>query len=159
MNLLSGYLWRVICACVVCALVGAIGGEGAGSGLRKRMAGLFLALTVLSPFGDVDIPGMDTESIEADARAAVREGSALALQEKKSIITQALEAYIWNKAGELGLEVQVRVRLDGDGLPESVELTGDISPGDRKALEAVIARELGLGEEALIWSVPHQSSE
>lgn len=159
MNVMSGYLLRIICAAMVCALVESVGSDGAGKGLRKLMAGVFLALTVLAPLADVELPRLNTSQIHADADAAVREGIEQARQAKDAIISEALEAYIWNKADGLGLELTVRVTLDEQGLPKSVELSGAVSPADRQALSSCIARELGLGKEALIWNVSHQSSE
>lgn len=159
MNGISAYFWRVICAGVVCALVGTIAPDGAGSRLRKLTAGIFLALTVLSPLGDVELPKLDLSAIRSDAQSAVREGSEQAQEAENAIITETLEAYIWNKAAELGLEVQVRVSLDPQGLPCSVELTGTVSDADRETLGSLISRELGLGREAQTWIDPYQSSE
>lgn len=159
MNGINAYFWRVICAGVICALLGAIAPEGAGSRLRKLTAGIFLALAVLSPLGDLELPKLDLNRIRADARSAVQAGTGQATEAKNGIITDALEAYIWNKAAQLGYEVQVRVTLDPDGLPTSAELTGTVPELRREALSGIIARELGLGKEALTWIEPYQSSE
>lgn len=156
---MTGYLWRVICAAVLCALVGSLGDGGTGRGVRRLTAGLFLALTVLSPLGNVDLPDFDLSRLEADADAAVRAGTDQARAAENAIITEALEAYIWNKAVELGLELQVRVTLDEAGMPRTVELTGMASPLEREELGSSIARELGIGKEAQIWTAMYQSSE
>lgn len=159
MNGISEYLFRVICAAFVCALVGAVGGDGPGKSLRKLMAGLFLALTVLSPLQDAPLPRINLDRIRADARAAVQSGEEQARQAQTAIITEGLQAYIWNKAGELGLELAVRVVLDDMGMPQSVVLTGHASPSARQSLETIIARDLGLGKESLIWNSPPKNSE
>ena len=159
MNGINAYFWRMICAGVVCALVGAIAPEGAGSRLRKLMAGIFLALAVLSPLGNVELPKLDIDQIHSDAQSAVRAGTGQAREAQNGIITEAIEAYIWNKAAQLGLELQVRVILDMEGLPCGVELTGAVSDADRETLGGMIARELGLGREAQTWIEPYQSSE
>lgn len=159
MNAISGYLWRVVCAAVICALVGAISGDGPGRPLRKLTAGLFLSLAVLSPLGDVQLPQLDTDQIRSDAQEAVRAGTEQATQAKNAIISETMETYIWNKAAQLGLQVQVHVVLNEEGLPRSVELTGAVSPMDRQTLAECITRELGLGKEAQVWIDPYQSSE
>lgn len=157
MNGISQYLFRVICAAFVCGLVGAMGGKG--KGLRKLMAGLFLSLTVLSPLQDAQLPRLHLDRIRADAQTAVQQGEDQARQAQNAIITEDLEAYIWNKAGELGLTLTVRVILDDAGLPTSVVLNGRASPAARQTLEDVITRDLGLGKEALIWNSPPKNSE
>lgn len=159
MNGVSAYLMKVVCAAVVCALVGIVGGEGTGSRLRKMTAGIFLALTVLSSLVDLKLPKFDTGKLHADAQTAVSDGTEQARQAQNAIITESVEAYIWNKAMELGLDVQARVTLDEQGLPRSVELTGNASPLERERLGESITRELGLGREAQTWIDPYQSSE
>ena len=74
-------------------------------------------------------------------------------------INERLEAYILTKAAALGLEPQVHVELDPEGLPQWVELTADAEPQLRDAMTAEIVRELGIGREDVIWKQPHQSSE
>lgn len=156
---MSGYLWRVVCAAIVCALVGAIAPDGSGNRLRRLTAGLFLTSVVLSPVFDSELPKLDLSAIRSDAQSAVRAGTEQARQAQNAIITESLEAYIWNKAAQLGLEVQVRIDLDDAGLPRTVELIGNLAPADRETLGSWIVRELGLGKEALVWTTPHQSSE
>ena len=156
---LTGVVFRIICAAFLCTLLGAIGSSGPAGRLRKLMAGIFLMLTVLQPVTRLELPELDLESIRAEARDAVREGQSVAALEKNARITEALESYIWNKASGMGLDLQVRVRVGEDGMPNSVELTGDLSPEQQENLSECIARELGLGKEAQIWITPYQSSE
>ena len=94
-----------------------------------------------------------------DARAAARAGAEQAKEEQARIITEACEAYIWNKAAGLELELSVRVELGEDLTPEAVTLTGAASPLERQRLTDSIAGDLGIGKEAVIWIDPHQSSE
>lgn len=159
MNALSGGLLRIVCAAVISAMVGSVGADGAGKGIRRLAAGLFLVLSILSPLEDVELPELDTARIRSDAEAAVRSGTEQAAREKNAIISEALEAYIWNKAAGLGLELEIRVTLDEQGIPKTVELTGWTSPEDRQTLGDAITRDLGLGKEAQIWTIPYQSSE
>lgn len=156
MSGLSAYLLRVICGALVCALVDGI---CRSSGLRRLTAGVFMMLTLLGPLGDFSLTELDLDHIRTEAQAAVRTGTGQMKKAQDAIITQSLEAYIWNKAADLGLQLQVCVTLDTQGLPQTVELTGTASPSDRQMLSAWIVRELGLGKEALVWISPHQSNE
>ena len=151
MSALSGYLMRLICAAILCALVGSMGGSS--QGLRRLIAGVFLTLTALSPVGSLELPELDPGQLHADAQAAVREGKEQANEMKTDIILRACEAYIWNKAAEMGLE------LDSEGLPRRLTLTGRASPLERQKLTQMLMQDLGLGREDVIWKDPYQSSE
>ena len=72
-------------------------------------------------------------------------------EELGKLISQQTEAYILDKAGELGLEVTVRVetRTEGNGIPVpwSAELTGSWS----QALASALETELGIPAERQVW--------
>lgn len=159
MNAISSYLLRLICAAFLCALILAIGGEGAGKGTRRLICGSFLVLTALSPFGALELSEFDLAHYQKDAEAAVSDGVSQAEEAQKEIISAACETYILNKAAGLGLAIDARVRLDDEGLPVSVTLTGSASPAERESLSGCIARDLGVGKEAQTWIDPYQSSE
>lgn len=154
---MKSYLLRLICAAIVCALVRAMAGEG--QGLRKLACGAFLVLTALSIPMKPELPDLDLNNIFREAETAVREGTAQAESSRGAIIKEALEAYIWNKAAALELAVTVRVELQEDESPGSVVLTGHGPARARRELTQTLIRELGLGEEDVVWIEPHQSSE
>ena len=154
---MSAYLMRLICAAILCAVVRAMAGEG--QGFRKLVCGVFLALTALSVPVDLDLPDLNPDRIVREAQAAVRHGAEQAEDARETIIIEAFEAYIWNKAAALDLQLTVRMGLAEDQMPESVILTGTVPPTERNRLTEELVRELGLGEEDVIWMQPHQSSE
>lgn len=147
------YLLGILCAALLCSVCAAIGGK------QRLIAGAFLALAILKPLGAMELPELSLEPYLRDAEAAVREGEAQAADAKTEFITDALEAYILTKAKEAGLTLQASVTLDESCLPESVELTGEASPGERAALEQTITEQLGLGKGAILWNQSHKSSE
>lgn len=156
MSGLTAYLMRLICAAFVCAFVQSV--AGSSQGLRRLIAGIFLTLTALSPMGDLELPDFDLDRLRADAQAAVMEGERQAEEMQTDIIMEACEAYIWNKAAGMGLELQIHLELDGQSLPCSVELTGAASPRERRLLTQMITQDLGMEREDVIWNDPHQSS-
>ena len=108
--------------------------------------GLILLLVLLRP-----VLGADLEHLELDFdhyQAAVEERQEeladTQTEAMASIIAEQTEAYILDKAGELGLEVTVRVetRTEGNGIPVpwSAELTGSWS----QALASALETELGI---------------
>lgn len=155
---MRAYLIKVICAALVCSLTDAIAGAGPGRSTRRLICGAFLALTVLSPIGDTELPRLDLGSIRRSAEAAVDQGVEAAQRERMECISGALETYIWNKAAEMEMELLVLVELSGEGLPIRVELTGPASPLQRQELTGAIVRELGVREEDVIWTGQYQSS-
>ena len=115
--------------------------------------GLILLLVLLRP-----VLGADLEHLELDFdhyQAAVEERQEeladTQTEAMASIIAEQTEAYILDKAGELGLEVTVRVetRTEGNGIPVpwSAELTGSWS----QALASALETELGIPAERQVW--------
>lgn len=149
----------ILCAAFLVSLLFAIGGEGAGKGVRKLVGGIFLALTVFRPLGGLELPEFSLERFQADAEAVAEDGISRADFARKDIITDACEAYILSKAAELGLEPEVLVTLDSEGLPCTVVLTVSASPSERDTLSGWITKELGLRKEDVKWIDPYQSSE
>ena len=144
----------VTCAAVLASILRTIAGEGAMGKLTKLLSGLFLAVMVLSPLVKLEIPDPARwlEDYMAEGEAAAQAGEAMAKEYSQAIISAELEAYILDKAAALGCELSAEVRLDEGGLPETVVLSGEISSADREALPQMLAGELGIGEEAVIWS-------
>ena len=112
-----------------------------------------LILLLLRP-----VLGADLEHLELDFdhyQAAVEERQEeladTQTEAMASIIAEQTEAYILDKAGELGLEVTVRVetRTEGNGIPVpwSAELTGSWS----QALASALETELGIPAERQVW--------
>ena len=151
---MTGYILSDTCAAVLAGIQRTIAGEGAMGKLTKLLSGLFLAVMVLSPLVKLEIPDPARwlEDYMAEGEAAAQAGEAMAKEYSQAIISAELEAYILDKATALGCELSAEVRLDEGGLPETVVLSGEISSADREALPQMLAGELGIGEEAVIWS-------
>ena len=121
-------------------------------------AGICGVLTVLLLVLLRPVLGADLEHLELDFdhyQAAVEERQEeladTQTEAMASIIAEQTEAYILDKAGELGLEVTVRVetRTEGNGIPVpwSAELTGSWS----QALASALETELGIPAERQVW--------
>lgn len=156
---MRAYLLRLICAAILTALVDALAGNGAGSGIRRLTAGIFLTLVAFSLPGSLELPEFDAEKIIRQAEIAVSEGEEQAASFRADIILESVGAYIGTKAGELGLTVTAEVRLDGELRPCAVVLTGAASPLQRQELTDTLVRELGLAKEAVTWTEMDQDSE
>lgn len=153
---MSAYLTRLLCAAILCALVDALCGEKGG--IRKLTAGIFLTLVAFSIPAQFDLPELNPDRFLLDARSAAAEGEDQARDARADIIIEALEAYVWNKAEAMGLQVEVRITLDTDLRPSRAELSGAASPLERQRLTDALVRELGVKEGDVVWTQSHQSS-
>ena len=156
---MSGYLMRLICAAVLCALIDALAGSGAGSGMRKLTAGIFLTLVAFSVPTELDLPELDPDRFFREAAQIVAEGESVAREALAERISADCRTYIGTKAEALGLAVSVEITLDESLRPSRVELSGEATPLQRQTLCAAVAGELGMGEEDVLWTQSHQSSE
>ena len=153
MNRLTQYILSVTAAAVLASILRVLAGESAMGKLTKLLTGLFLAVTVLSPLVRLELPDPSRwlEDYLADGDEAARAGEVMAKEYSAAIISEEIEAYILDKAASMGTTLAVEVRLDGEGLPKSVTLTGSVSSEQRTELSRMVDEELGVGEEAQIW--------
>lgn len=115
--------------------------------------GLILLLVLLRPVlgADLDRLALDFSDYQTAVEERQAELADTQTEAMASIIAEQTEAYILDKAGELGAEVTVRVetRTSGDGVPVpwSAELTGARS----EALASALETELGIPAERQVW--------
>ena len=153
MSGIGSYILLVTAAALLVSILRKLTGSGGMGELVKLLGGVFLAVTVLSPLVKLELPELSwLDDFSEEGQAAARDGEALARDYSAAIISRELEAYILDKAAILGAELTAAVKLDDEGMPVSVILSGEISPGNRAALARIIEQELGLGEEAQIWT-------
>lgn len=153
MEAVKDAVWSLFCASLVAAVVSELGG-GAKAG-RRLLCGVFLAAVLLSKLGAIELSALSVELGQTYARAEryAAEGEEQAAQMKFSLISDSCEAYILDKAEELGASVTVSVTLDPEGgLPESVTLEGTLTPLQRQKLIGEITTALGLEKEAVVWT-------
>ena len=156
---MKAYAMTVICAAFLLSILSALAPEGPGKETRRLAGTIFLVLAVLAPLGRSRLPALDLTALTREGEKAAQTGKEQYEAAFSAGITERLEAYILTKAAALGLESQVHVELDPEGLPQWVELTADAEAHLREELTGQLARELGLKREDVIWKQPHQSSE
>lgn len=148
------YLFRLLCTAVLCALMLSLFPEGKAKDMIRLLAGMILTVTLLRPDFGISLPEFDR--IPADyleeGRASAAEGQAQAQQQRQGFIKEALEAYILDKAEQLGCQLSVQVILNGEGIPEQVILSGEVSGDDREELESILTEAIGIGKEEQQWN-------
>lgn len=156
MDALREYLLRVTAGAIVCGIViSLLGKQGTAAALGKFLAGLFLALTVISPLVNISLGDWSSywQTFSLDGQDVAAAGTAMARSAQADIIKQQLEAYILDKAASMGAELTAEVTLEeGEILSaQSVKLCGQVSPFVRQQLSAIIEDELGITKEAQEW--------
>lgn len=151
------YLFSLCAAALLCSLVRALVPKGRMQRICSLLCGVFLAMTALSGLagwnlGDVaeELTRMRIAAEEARTGVEIRNREALL-----AIIKQKAEAYIWDKAQELGLTVAVDVTVEEDGAypyPAAVRLTGRFTQSQRETLSRYIEENLAIGKEQQTWT-------
>lgn len=148
------YVLSLIAAAFIAGILQSFVKEGSCARVLRLLCGLFLMVTALKPLKELQIPALEdwTASWNAEAGAAVREGEERYASEYSAVIIKQLEAYILDKAAQLGLSVQVQLTLTADHLPERVLLTGQATQQQKQAMESVIESDLGIPKEKQQWN-------
>lgn len=154
---IKAYILSVAAAAILCAVVRRLlEKKGTAGSVGKLLTGIFMAVTVLSPLTGLTVGPvediMNDYRVAAEAAVAIGEKSANeALQDS---ISQRLEAYIIEKALNLGADVVVEIKLSQDLYPTpiGIKITGQIAPYAKSRLQRIIQEDLGIGEEDQIWT-------
>ena len=151
---LRQYALSLLCTSLICA----IGCAAMPEGYRKAarfLCGLLMALILLSPLTDLDVDGLLRQLVpkQAEARAYIRQGEAMALEVASGCIEQQIRAYILDKATALGAQIQVTVAVKQvlPPVPETVTIHGSVTPEIIRQLSESIERELGIAKEDQRW--------
>lgn len=156
MQSIQRYLFSLVCAALLCALALSLLPKGAVRRVVGIGCALLLAVAALSPLAALDAQSIASalSRVRMDAEAA-RTG--VTVQNRAlvcAIIKQKTEAYILDKAAQLGLDIRAEVTVTDSGaypFPSAVTLTGYAAPQQKQALSQCIAEELAIGEEAQTW--------
>jgi len=154
---LKAYLFSVVAAAIVCALLKAlIPGKSSHAEIIKLLSGLFLAITVIAPLAKLEFGGITDymDDLTAEGQSLAQAGESMAREEAGLQIKNRIEAYILDKANSLKLDMTVEVVLNeqGDLRPKQVLLKGAASPYKKQILSRYIANELGIPEEQQKWN-------
>ena len=149
------YILSVILAAMICGIAVSMVSSQSGKAWIRLLCGLILTSTVIKPLSSVsnlDISIFDRE-IWSEGEAISAQGEKQAQDSMAAIIKERCEAYILDKANELGVSVMAEVTLSRDSIPVpvSVTLSGSVSPYLRLKLESIIQEDMGITKENLRW--------
>lgn len=150
------YLLAVAAAGMLVSLVQPLLPEGAPRRVGSFVGSLVVILAVLSPLKAVDPADMAEAiaRIRTEAREAVTGVEVGSREILAAIIKEDCETYIWDKAQEMGLELEVVVTVDegaGYPYPTGAVLTGAATAAQQEALGRWIEETLGIAREEQEW--------
>ena len=154
MEALRSYILSVTAAGILCAVIGCLGGKGSHASILKLMCGIVLTAVIIKPVLSAAPINLSRylKQLESDAASVVAAGLRSSNDAVRKRISGELEAYILDKAGELGIQITATVTLDDqDAVPASVVISGSASPHARSAMTDILQDHLGIPAEALIW--------
>lgn len=145
----------VITAAVICGVITPMLSRGAPERLVRLLCGMFIAVSLISRIRNTDLSFV-LAPLEKDwvmAHSQADAGAAMARQEMERVIKQQCEAYILDKAEELGTELRVDLELSPGEIPvpEKIRLYGKADPAVRAQLSQLLTRELGIAKEDQFW--------
>lgn len=159
--MLSRYIFGLICAALIAGILQSLLREGGCARVLKLLCGVFFLVTALKPLLRLEIPDLSQwiSVWEEEGEAAVQEGEDSFSQAYSDGIRTRLEAYILDKAAQLGLSVEVGLTLSPEGLPEAAVLSGEGTEAEKERLMTILATDLGIPKEKLQWKESYSASE
>ena len=157
MEVIRRYLFSLAAAALLCAMVRALVPKGRMEGICSLFCGVFLAMTALSSLAGWSLPDFAAQLTKIQMQAEqARTGVEIRNREALcAIIKEKTEAYILDKAQELGLEIRAEVTVetkDGYPYPSGVSLSGPCTADQRHTLTKYIEENLAIGEERQYWT-------
>lgn len=147
------YLLRIIAVVIICSVIKTFSKKSAYRNILQFVLAIIMFSVVLQPLPKLRISNMDwkVNNLFEESEAAVNDGVHTAENTFATIITEKVGAYIVEKAAEHGAKIAAIVRLDGT-IPQTVDVSGNVSPYVQSILSSWIESELGIPREAQSWN-------
>ena len=150
------YLFQIITAAVLVSILSSFfHKKGSVGSVMSVICGLALAISAFKPLLNIRMTDFSYSFYDkSGVEAAVAGGEEQADRVYRQYIQKNTEAYILNKAEELGAELTVTVALSQDpaAKPERITLSGAVSPYGKNVLKKYIFENIGIDEEHQIWN-------
>lgn len=160
MEVLRSWIIGICAGALICGIVQAISPKS-GSGSAVRLACGFMTVALLiGPLKDFDFEEYALRLGEIRAAGGQYASAAISggAEQIRTVIERECEAYILDKAAELGIEnaaAAVSAKITDGGAypyPYSVELGGEADGEQRNRLSSFIEGELGVPAVRQYWS-------
>ncbi|MFI3312591.1 MAG: hypothetical protein R3Y62_01760 [Eubacteriales bacterium] len=116
----------------------------------KFLCGLLLLLVTISPVVELELEPLQVETVEIPAVQTASDQEDLVAE----LIKSQVEAYIWDKANQLGCQVEVEVEMgqtDTYAYPEKVVISGEFTEVDQDILSVDFENNLAIPIQKQEW--------
>lgn len=156
MDAMRSYVIHLCATALICSVIQHFArGSGPIKMMVKLLCGIVLAYSLIHPIKKLKLNSVENFALtfQEEAERAVQSGKELSSEAWTESITQRIEAYIWEKAKAMDLDLVVEVKLSNDAIPVpvGVTLTGNVAPYAKKVLSDEIARDLDIPKEKQAW--------
>lgn len=155
MSVLRQWIFAMAGAALICAAAGRLTPKGPVKRVQKLLCSVVMTLALVSPLTGLDLSAysINLARYRSQQEEIINSSRDISDSLSRTIIAGDLEAYILDKALELGCSVsEARVSLswnaDGFWYPSGVRLEGEFDG----RLSAVIESQLGIGRKEQRWS-------
>ena len=150
------WLLGILAACILCSVAESLMPSGPVKRVGKLVCGLVLLCALLAGTGKLDWSESQrwAEQWNAQLELEKQDLEDQVNEEMKVIIEEKFEAYIVDKAAEMGLVCTPRVscRMEGElWVPEEIRVTGTFSAQELAQLEQCLQEELGVSPERQVY--------
>ncbi len=156
MSGIGRYLLGVIAACIIASLARQmLSGSKYFKSVGNTVIGIFLLFSILSPVVDMNRSSWDISqwSFQDGLDQVTTDAELFQQQALRESIMDQTQAYIWNKAEELSLNIALEITLKEEYpyAPCAIQITGPASPYAKSKLSSFIEDEIGIPKEAQTW--------
>ena len=156
MESIKDYFVSIVATAILCSLASSLlGKKGTSSAIINLICGVIMAATIILPWKQIRIPDITSlyNELLDNADAVAFSGQLTANEATAEIIKSKSEAYILDKASDMGLSIEVEVTVSNDNLPipSSIRIVGAVSPFAKKQLSNLISCDLGIPEDNQLW--------
>ena len=153
-NMLRSWLTSVIMVTMLLSLAQVLLPKGSVQKIASFTGGLLLLLALLRPLLGADVSDLlpDLQQVQAEIEQRQEELQQVETGYWEQSIAEKTEAYILDKAAQIGWEgtvrVEVELSLEGLPVPSGLEMSGPYC----RELEQELAQELGIPVERQVWN-------
>ena len=154
MHRLGAYVVSLTAVSLISAVLQSLLRDGPERKILRLVCGVLTIVVALSPICEISYAEWEYSfsSHMEEGRKNAEYGKTSASSELSEYIMENLEAYIYEKATRMGLDPSVKLQLDENGYPGSIQITGAFSETDRKRLQQMITDDLGIPKENQQWN-------
>lgn len=147
------YLYSVIVSALACGIVTRMVQDPKRKELIRLVCGMVLMITILRPLSGIrpDILFQMAPEARNAASFYVTEGARAASEARAECIKASCEAYILDKAKQLGVAVEADISLDEALIPVFAEMIVQTDDPALQQLESILTTDLGIPKEHQKW--------